>query len=219
MRLGVPIGPIAPVRLPDETAGVTYGATPPSRIEPPKELFAAPESLTRIAELLEAGDVGGARATLYEMPIDQAHWYWINACTLPIHRHAGRVRTSGTVTRKMRLALGVRDHWQCRYCGLLVADAEYFNKLCVALPDDFPQARGTPVTGNGWPISRVFRMAPDHVHPLAAGGSNDIDNLVTACGACNYQWKGDCTLDELGGELQDAAATGWDGLVGRPRLP
>jgi hypothetical protein len=182
-------------------------------------LFGAAEQLTRIAELLETGDVPAARATLYDMPINQAHWYWRNATTLPFHRHKDRSAAKGAVSRAIRLAVGARDYWHCRYCGLPVADVGYFNKLWVALPEDFPQARGTPVTGNGWPISRVFRMAPDHVLPLAAGGSTDMDNLVTACGACNYQWKGDCTLDELGGKLGEAVEPGWDGLVGRPRLP
>jgi len=118
----------------------------------------------------------------------------------------------------MRLAVGVRDGWHCRYCGLPVADVGFFNALWAALPAEFPQGRGTPVVGNGWPISRVYRMAPDHVHPLSAGGSNTIDNLVASCGACNYQWKADCTLDELKGTVREPTATDWDGLVGRPNL-
>jgi hypothetical protein len=28
-------------------------------------------------------------------------------------------------------------------------------------------------------------LEPDHIHPVAKGGSNDIDNLVTACFDCN----------------------------------
>ncbi|WP_436621099.1 HNH endonuclease [Sorangium sp. So ce136] len=30
----------------------------------------------------------------------------------------------------------------------------------------------------------------DHFHPLAAGGSDDVENLVYACTACN-RFKGD----------------------------
>lgn len=179
-----------------ETRGVTSGPDPRST-EPPPELFAAAEQLARIAELLEAGDVAGARAALYEMPLKQAHWYWMNASSLPSHRHEDRSGSSGAVSPGMRLAVGNRDRWHCRYCDLPVVDVNYFNALYKALPEDFPQVRGTPVTGNGWPISRVFRMAPDHVVPLAAGGPTTMENLVAACGACNYQWKGDCTLDEL----------------------
>jgi len=35
----------------------------------------------------------------------------------------------------------------------------------------------------------------DHIHPVAAGGSNDIDNLVTACADCNAG-KRDRRLEE-----------------------
>lgn len=189
------------------------------RTAPPPELFAVGPQLTRIAELLEAGDLERARSSLYEMPLDQAHEYWTNSCTLPTHRHEGRVPASGTVSEMTRAAVGSRDHWHCRYCGLPVVDVGYFNKLWNLLPADFPRERGGPVTGNGWPISRVFRMAPDHLVPVAAGGATTMENLVTACGACNYQWKGDCTLDELRGELRDPVQPGWDGLLGRPRVP
>lgn len=40
-------------------------------------------------------------------------------------------------------------------------------------------------------------MHLDHVIPLTHGGSNDISNLVTACGPCN-QFKSDRTPDECG---------------------
>lgn len=81
------------------------------------------------------------------------------------------------------------------------------------LPDEFP-AKGTPIAETMWPIYRAYDSSPDHVHPVSAGGAHSIENLVTACGACNYQAKGHCTLDELGlappGPPQ--APNGWDGL-------
>lgn len=211
--------PFAPVSKLNKTRNMGSSSESPCRTEPPPELFAAAEHLARIAELLEAGEVAHARAALYEMPGEQAHWYWMNATTLPFHRHEDRIPSSGNVSSAMRVAVGNRDHWHCRYCDLPVADVSYFSALYRTLPEDFPQARGTPVVGNGWPISRVFCMAPDHVVPLAAGGPTTMENLATACGACNYQWKGDCTLEELGGELHPPVERQWDGLLRRPRLP
>lgn len=126
--------PAPPVVVLHETVEMTSGADASRRPEPPAELFGATEQLTQIAELLEAGDVGPARSTLYEMPIEQAHWYWMNASTLPTHRHEGRIPAAGAVSRDMRLAVGSRDRWHCRYCGLPVADVDYFNKLSKALP-------------------------------------------------------------------------------------
>lgn len=35
----------------------------------------------------------------------------------------------------------------------------------------------------------------DHVHPVALGGTNDLDNLVRACAACNLS-KSDRTVEE-----------------------
>lgn len=35
----------------------------------------------------------------------------------------------------------------------------------------------------------------DHIHPLARGGTNDLDNLTTACRSCNSS-KGDKLIEE-----------------------
>lgn len=61
-----------------------------------------------------------------------------------------------------------RDRYLCRYCGTNV------------------QAR-VPFQANTATV--------DHVVPLAKGGTNGRDNLVTACLACN-NGKGDMTLAE-----------------------
>ena len=57
-------------------------------------------------------------------------------------------------------------------------------------------------------------MAPDHAIPLSAGGPHTFENLATSCGACNYQWKGSCTLDELGATLSQASEARWGGTSG-----
>lgn len=198
------------------------GATP--RTGPPDALFAGAQHLTRVAELIEAGDIGGARAARYDMPIEDANRYWTTASTMPNHGPRGSVPAGGAaadkagrVSPRLRTAVGERDRWHCLYCGLPVADAAFFGRVRAQLPDVFPAA---PVSvANGWPIDRVFKMAADHVLPAAAGGPSTMANLVTACGACNYQWKGDLTLDELGGAPpREPVDPGWHGLVGRPLL-
>lgn len=45
----------------------------------------------------------------------------------------------------------------------------------------------------------------DHIHPVAKGGKNDMDNLVTACEACN-QGKSDRELSDIPQSLQERAA-------------
>lgn len=45
----------------------------------------------------------------------------------------------------------------------------------------------------------------DHIHPVAAGGGNDMDNLVTSCQACNLG-KSANLLQDIPQSLQDKAA-------------
>lgn len=45
----------------------------------------------------------------------------------------------------------------------------------------------------------------DHVHPVADGGGNEIDNLVTACLPCNLG-KGARALDDIPQTLKEKAA-------------
>lgn len=54
-----------------------------------------------------------------------------------------------------RLALYMRDSFQCAYCG---------RDLRLASPEE---------------------VTLDHLVPRVAGGKNDSQNLVTACGQCN----------------------------------
>lgn len=45
----------------------------------------------------------------------------------------------------------------------------------------------------------------DHIHPVAEGGTNDIDNLVTACSCCNLG-KSATLLSDIPKTLKDKAA-------------
>lgn len=45
----------------------------------------------------------------------------------------------------------------------------------------------------------------DHIHPVANGGGNNIDNLVTSCESCN-QGKSDRVLSDVPQSLQEKAA-------------
>ena len=45
----------------------------------------------------------------------------------------------------------------------------------------------------------------DHIDPVAKGGGNDMDNLVTSCESCN-QGKSDRLLSDIPQSLQDKAA-------------
>jgi len=67
---------------------------------------------------------------------------------------------------------------------------------------------------------RAFGQSPDHVVPLGADGSNELSNVVRACGTCNYS-KSACSLEELGLEdprKREPIRDGWRGLLGRPTI-
>lgn len=44
---------------------------------------------------------------------------------------------------------------------------------------------------------RFGRLTPDHIQPLSRGGSNDIDNIIPACGPCNYSKQDKTPLEYL----------------------
>lgn len=53
--------------------------------------------------------------------------------------------------------------------------------------------------------SESVLLEVDHIHPVAEGGTNDIDNLVTSCDACN-RGKGARMLSSVPQSLEDKAA-------------
>lgn len=53
--------------------------------------------------------------------------------------------------------------------------------------------------------SETVLLEVDHIHPVAGGGTNDIDNLVTACWDCN-RGKGAGLLTTIPQSLEDKAA-------------
>lgn len=52
------------------------------------------------------------------------------------------------------------------------------------------------------PPSTILHV--DHIHPVAKGGKNDMDNLITACESCN-QGKSDRELSDIPQSLQERA--------------
>lgn len=52
--------------------------------------------------------------------------------------------------------------------------------------------------------SETVLLEVDHIHPVAEGGTNDIDNLVTACSDCN-RGKGAGLLSSVPQSLEDKA--------------
>lgn len=192
-------------------------------VVPSTALHDAAPLLTAVATFAELGDVEAARVTLRTIDMEACHRYWKDCAKegLSRHRketHAGRKKAPRkSVSAAMKRRIGIRDGWRCRYCGIRVVHQDFFPVVRALLPDEFPRAP-LPIEGTSMPAYRLFEASPDHVVPLSANGEHTLDNLVTSCGACNYQAKGSCTLEELGLAAPDPPSPdgSWDGLLGRP---
>ncbi len=105
-----------------------------------------------------------------------------------------------------------RDGWRCRFCGCRVVLAESRKIMSKALPGAIP-----------WNMKKIdyshgafFAMSAslDHVVPHSAGGTNEEDNLVTACHPCQFG-RGAFLLEEVGlidPRTRPPVRDGWDGL-------
>lgn len=107
-----------------------------------------------------------------------------------------------------------RDGYRCRYCEVPVLARRVRIALDRLLPGLFPVVTsGKGADARSHAVSVALTGVVDHVHPQHAGGLNTLNNLVTACGPCNYS-KGRMRLAALG--LADPLARppvspGWDG--------
>ena len=105
----------------------------------------------------------------------------------------------------------VRDKFQCRYYGTRTVHLGALRLLSHLFPQAFPfhpNWRREVTHPAYWEIS----SSCDHLIPVARGGDNRLENLVTACYRCNAQ-KGDWLLEEWNMSLRDASTSTWDGLI------
>lgn len=113
--------------------------------------------------------------------------------------------------RRVEQSIYLRDGWRCRYCASRVISRKARSRLNFFLPVEARWGRSNRARHCG-----LFLLSAslDHVLPHSRGGSNQEENLVTACTACQFgrnQW----TLEEVGFEdprhfppIRDS----WDGL-------
>lgn len=105
-----------------------------------------------------------------------------------------------------------RDGWRCRFCGVRVVVPAARKVLSAAAPDALCWQEPT----EGMHAAFLYASATlDHVVPHSYGGSNDPENLVTACWPCNFG-RGGYLLQQMG--LKDPrerppSVDGWDGLT------
>lgn len=116
-----------------------------------------------------------------------------------------------------------RDKWLCRYCGRPVIFAPALKYL-----GQFVKSQGFDkslayydmrYSRYASPLLEDLGLAIDHVDAFVKGGSNDLDNLVTACSPCNAQKSAGTSKDHLRRHprrlirSKHGEPTRWDGLA------
>lgn len=213
-----------------------------SLVEPPPAVEAAPDLLALAVATLDAKvepglsreatkkarrrQLGVAHAYARAIDWTAMEWFWIEGGLEWERRHDGDAhqkasgeRASANIPVAVKRAVAARDGYRCRYCQLRVITSATLTKLERLLPAALPlwPAEMGPAEVVTHASQSVMRLTWDHVRPRSLGGTNTEENIVSSCGACNFN-KGSCTIEEL--SLRDPferppSPTGsWGGLDG-----
>ncbi|MBI4745119.1 MAG: HNH endonuclease [Deltaproteobacteria bacterium] len=117
-----------------------------------------------------------------------------------------------TFTETQALRVFLRDGFIDRYSGSRLVFPPVLRVLSLALPEEFPYHRNWKMTETHKAYWELFPTL-DHVTPVAIGGRDDDDNLVSTSMLHNAA-KAHWTLEELGWSLHPPGdLTQWDGML------
>lgn len=103
-----------------------------------------------------------------------------------------------------------RDGWRCRWCTTPVIAPSANKRMTLEFPEVYPRGRrNTEIHG----LIMCCQGTIDHVFVHSLGGTNEIDNLITACWPCQFA-RGEIDYTRLG--LDDPRrrppiTSSWDG--------
>ena len=124
-----------------------------------------------------------------------------------------------SIPRTTQIAVFKRDCFIDRYTG----EKLIFPGALLLLGEIFPDAFPTPKGSDGWRVGQCHPVywslwpTVDHILPVAIGGSDAIDNLVTTCQIVNSAkgpWTGEEAPEKVRFKLlplEDAMQTFWHG--------
>jgi len=116
--------------------------------------------------------------------------------------------------RSEQLEVWYRDAWHCRYC----LEPVFFSPALKVLEELGPghsYYHGNGKTGAMIPLFQWTWASVDHVLAVTLGGSNDPENLVTACWRCNLTKGGKSSSDfsPVRPIPSEQKALNWDGFA------
>lgn len=193
-------------------------------IQPTKEHELAANLLSEAADALLVGDIASARTLVvgadfkrlrdYAQKIagkyDEAIHQFREMPGAPLRtKHKVKQRMPG---KRAATAIFERDGWRCRFCEVRVISTEAIKVLNEQFPEKIRNRAPMREIHGG---IRALAVSLDHVLPHSRGGDNSDQNLVAACGPCQFgrnQW----TLEEVGFADPRSRAPivdEWDGLT------
>lgn len=119
--------------------------------------------------------------------------------------------TSRMPTASDKALIHQRDGYNCRFCGMPVIRRETRTRIRALYPNALNW--GSKEAEQHAAFQAMWAQY-DHVVPHAKGGTNDLQNLVLTCAACNFGRAG-YTLEEVAvsdPRLRPPVRSTWDGL-------
>ncbi len=159
-------------------------------------------------EIIDAIDSNGLKRFFIDIAQHAGSWRFEHYPKRGDRQWGGATKRSAP-PRKQLLQLFARDNYRCRYCGTpIVGDRRQFVALAERLSMPELVVTGGNEARHG--LYLTFRGSHDHLVPLAEGGTNDMDNLLTACWPCQFG-KFKYSLRDLGMRTPGSASPTFDG--------
>lgn len=162
------------------------------------------------SSLFTVANCDKARAWLESIWGKKSQYVCVGAVARPPVDPAERVPVR-MPTKAQIAQLHARDGFHCRYCGIPVVRPEIRKLACQLYPQVVTWGSTNASQHAGF---QTLWAQYDHVVPHSYGGTNDLENLVVSCAACNFG-KMSYPLEELGlADPRDHAPvqSQWDGL-------
>ena len=191
----------------------------------------AADLLSTAADSLLSGDFARCSALLVQADMRELRDFSYKVAgpiSFEVHRQIKMPRFTPTPiegikrmpSKKIERQIYHRDGWRCRYCGSRVISKEARNIFQRHFPRE--ARKGRTNEDNHFGLATLSATL-DHILPHKRGGSNETENLVTACGPCQFG-RGVWLLEEVQVEdprIRPPILDEWDGLTRllRNKLP
>jgi len=104
-------------------------------------------------------------------------------CKTPVFEKVPRAKQPRMPGAALTRKILARDGYRCRFCEVRIVVKQASKIFIQALPHAV--RTGNINEDNHFGLA-VLTASIDHLVPFSRGGTNDEDNLVTACASCNY---------------------------------